>query len=112
MNASDAQKAIDQNPTNYSPELFIAGFWTYVTLPYDNSRGGNVLHYWPCENEKTHTTVFGTPGRSLGMEFVDRIAICGLTNENRYTPFYDEYWFRKLPKCKKCLKALQRIIDK
>ncbi len=102
MNKEQIENAINQNPVNYKPELFNVGFWSYVTLPFDNSTGGNVLHYWPFENDVLYK-------QDLMGEHFHKTAVCGMTNFNRFVPFMDYYFFENLPKCKKCLKKLHKL---
>jgi hypothetical protein len=68
------------------------GYWDYVTVERDDidHRTGRVLHFW-----------------FWGMETSS--ALCGYNHPEkwpRYTNLYDTH---RKPKCKKCLKMLQKI---
>jgi hypothetical protein len=111
MNAEQAKAAIDQGVIQIDPALYTVGFWCFVLLPYENSKNGTVLHYWPTENDKKRWFGVGPPERQIVLDTIDMVAICGLTNKNRWTPTTDYYNLKKLPKCKKCLNALRKIAE-
>ena len=87
----------------YQQEFF--GFWSFVMGPYDESRRSGRAHFWP--NEKSTPDVSSQYARFNGS--VKRVAMCGITNRNRYTFISEPFYLERTPHCKKCEAKLRGI---
>ena len=103
VNPTQAKFAINQRSDDYS-SLFAhtVGIWGYVIQPFMNSTGGKVLHFFPID----------TVERNDARRKLVYKSMCGITNEyHNIIGSEDVYNTRKMQKCKRCIKKLNKLAE-